>query len=396
MAGDAPLSIDPTRNTLPQQMKSAGYATAIVGKWHLGLGEEGTPVDFNEEVAYGMRAVGFDYSFIFPATNDRVPTIYMENDRMVGYDPSDPIAVSYTHKIGDEPTGKENPELLKLMHFQGHDNTIVNGIGRIGWAMGGKAAQWRDEEMADTLLSKAIAFIEQEHDTPFYLHYAPHNAHEPRVPSPRFKGVSEAGVYGDVIEELDYCIGEVVAALERKGILDNTLIIVTSDNGPMIKEGYVDGALENIGSHDPFGGLRGAKYSLHEGGARVPFIAMWGNRIKPFVQEQRFCYLDMLATLADITGSEPHKGSLHDSQSAAELFFDKDAATYRPYIVTQNNPGQIGVRKGDWKYIMQVGKWNPQLYNLNDDPAESNNLINDEAYSELIAEFEQEVKRLKE
>ncbi|MFI3288097.1 MAG: arylsulfatase [Rikenellaceae bacterium] len=396
LPGDAPLTIDTSRNTLPKQLKSAGYRTAIVGKWHLGLGSSEKPVDFNENVESGMKAVGFDYSFIFPATNDRVPTIYMENDLTVGLDTSDPIVVSYTEKIGDEPTGAENPELLKLMHYQGHDGTIVNGIGRIGWMEGGSKARWIDENMSEDFLEKAIGFIDSSQDEPFFLYYATHTAHEPRVASDRFRGHSQIGVYGDVIEEFDYCVGEVVAALKQRGLYDNTIIIVTSDNGPMVKEGYLDGAAEEIGEHDPFGGLRGEKYSLYEGGSRVPFIVHWGAMLKtPFVQQQRFCYMDMLATVADITGSEPYRGSLHDSRSAAELFVKENAAEYRPYIVTQDNPGNITVRKGDWKLIPASRWYEESLYNLVDDPGETTNLIAVPELQNIVSELRGEAVRLK-
>lgn len=396
MAGDAPLSIDLEKNNLPKQMKSVGYVTAIVGKWHLGLGEKGKPVDFNQPIECGMRAVGFDYSYIFPATNDRVPTIYMENDRTVGLDGNDPIRVSYKQKIGEEPTGKENPELLKLAHFRGHDGTIVNGIGRIGWMEGGKSARWTDETMAETFLDKAERFIENNASRPFFLYYATHNAHEPRVPGNRFKGKSKAGIYGDVVEEFDYCVGRIVETLRTQGILENTLIIVSSDNGPMVKEGYLDGALENIGEHDPYGGLRGAKYSLYEGGSRVPFIACWGKKIEqPFVQEQQFCYMDMLATIASLTNSKAFRGSFNDSKNAADLFLKPDARRYRPYIVTQNNGGALALRKGYWKYIPAHGKMEAELYDLSVDSDEKKNLVKNESLRPLVEEFIQEIERLK-
>lgn len=388
LPGDASLTIDVKKNNLPLLLKSSGYSTGIVGKWHLGLGAKGCLVNFNESIEYGMHRVGFDYSYIFPATNDRVPTIFIENDCTVGLDKKDPIQISYQAKIGNEPTGKENSESLKLKHFSGHDGTIVNGIGRIGWMTGGHSARWVDENMADTLLSKAVGFIENNDDNPFFLLYTTHNAHEPRVPHPRFAGKSKAGIYGDVIEEFDYCVGEIIKSLQKKGVLENTLIIVTSDNGPMIKEGYLDGALENIGSHDPFNGLRGAKYSLYEGGSKIPFIASWGSKIKkPFVQEQRFCYLDMLATLCAVTHSKAPKGSMNDSRDASALFLSPKAKEYRPYIITQNNAGALAIRKGDWKIIPPHGKQKGELYHLKQDPQEKNNLIKNRTYDATINEL---------
>lgn len=386
LPADAPLAIDTLRSNLPKLLKHQGYATAIVGKWHLGLGSDGQPVDFNRKITAGMRAVGFDYSYTFPATNDRVPTVFLENDRTVGLDPANPIAISYHSKVGNEPTGKENPELLLMRHYQGHDGTIVNGIGRMGWMSGGQTARWNDSLMGERLIEKAVSFIHAHRQEPFFLYYAPHNAHEPRVPNPRFAGRSRAGVYGDMIEELDHYVGLIVAALKEAGIYENTLLIVTSDNGPMIKEGYLDGALENIGTHDPFGGLRGEKYSLYEAGTAVPFVASWPAATEsPFVQKQRFCYLDMLATLAAITGAQSRGCALHDSRDASDLFLSPDAAPYRDYILTQNNGGEIALRKEEWKYIPSKA----ELFDLRNDPAETTNLYTRPDLQPLIRELTQ-------
>lgn len=390
LPADAPLTIDTTKNNLPKQLKSAGYKTALIGKWHLGLGAKGKVVDFNSSIELGPSEVGFDYAYYFPATNDRVPCVFIENNKVSQLDQNDPITVSYQHKVGNDPTGKENPELLKLKHFQGHNHTIVNGIGRIGWMSGGNSARWVDENMCDTLLSRTLNYIDNStKQEPFFIYFAPHNAHEPRVPSPRFKGKSRAGIYGDVIEEFDYQIGEIVAKLKEKGIFKNTILVISSDNGPMIKEGYEDGALENISTHDPYNGLQGEKYSLYEGGTRVPFIVSWGDKIKKgFVQSQSFSYLDMLATVASITKTAPYKASLNDSKDASKLFTDKNAPTYRDYIMTQNNSGAISIRKDGYKYISKHGDKNTQLFNLQNDSKESNNLINNPSYKKVAKELE--------
>ena len=207
-------------------MKQLGYRTGIVGKWHLGLGSKEQTVDFNRSIQMGPSEVGFDYAYYFPATNDRVPCVFIENDRVDGLDSKDPIQVSYRQKVGDEPTGKENPELLTLPYHLGHDGTIVNGISRIGWMSGGKKAWWKDEEMAQVLSDKAVSFIRNNKKEPFFLYYATHNAHEPRVPSAGFRGKSEAGIYGDVIEEFDYCVGRIIETLKSEGLYENTIIIV--------------------------------------------------------------------------------------------------------------------------------------------------------------------------
>ena len=149
-AGDAGMIISPEQYTLADLFKSAGYVTGAVGKWHLGLGETARQ-QWNGEIAPGLRDIGFDYSFIMAATGDRVPCVYIENQRVVNLDPEDPIAVSYEKPFPGEPTGRDNPELLRMTPSHGHDQAIVHGIPRIGYMKGGKSALWRDEEIADRI-----------------------------------------------------------------------------------------------------------------------------------------------------------------------------------------------------------------------------------------------------
>lgn len=391
LPANAPLTIEPEKITLPKVMKQLGYQTGIVGKWHLGLGSKEKPVDFNHPIKMGPLEIGFDYAYYFPATNDRVPCIFIENDQVDGLDNNDPIQVSYHHKVGNEPTGRENPELLNLPYHLGHDGTIINGISRIGWMSGGKKATWKDEEMAQKLSDKAISFIKENKKKPFFLYYATHNAHEPRVPSAGFRSKSEAGIYGDVIEEFDYCVGRIIETLKEEGLYENTIILVTSDNAPMIKEGYQDGALESINGHNPYGNLRGEKYSLHEGGNKVPFICTWPKIIqKPFEQEQPFLYLDLLATLPTLIGSPLSQNNCADAQDASSLFLNPNAPLYRPYILTQNNGGNIALRKGEWKFIPSQNGQGAELYNLNQDPSELHNVIF--AYPKVVQELQQFIK----
>ena len=241
---------------------------------------------------------------------------------------------------------------------------------------GGTNALWKDEDMTENLLAKAQEFVRDNKGKPFFLYYATHNAHEPRVPSDAFRGRSEAGIYGDVIEEFDYCVGELVKCLKKEGLYENTIIIVTSDNAPMIKEGYKDGALENMNGHNPYGVLRGEKYSLHEGGNKVPFICVWPSGIRhPFVQKQPFTYLDMLATLPSLVGKPIVAAQCNDSKDGSKLFFDENAPSYREYIVTQNNGGDISIRMGRWKYLPATKHRNAELYDLDNDPSELHNVM---------------------
>ncbi|HEY8503832.1 MAG TPA: sulfatase-like hydrolase/transferase, partial [Gemmataceae bacterium] len=249
LPGDARLIIPTGRVTLPSLLKEAGYTTGVVGKWHLGLGDG--ELDWNREIKPGPLEVGFDYAFLIPATGDRVPCVYVENHRVVALDPTDPVRVSYGKPVGDEPTGRDHPELLKLKPSHGHDQTIVNGISRIGYMAGGKAARWKDEDMADDITRKAVAFIEKHKGEPFFLFFSTHDIHVPRVPHPRFRGKSDCGTRGDVIVQLDWCVGEILAALERQKLTDDTLVIFSSDNGPVVDDGYQDGAVEDLNGHKP-------------------------------------------------------------------------------------------------------------------------------------------------
>ena len=282
--GDAALLIPVDRPTLPGVLREAGYRTGVVGKWHLGLGPKGGP-DWNNDIKPGPLEIGFDYSFLLPATGDRVPCVYVENHRIVDLDPSDLIKVSYKQPINDEPTGKKDPELLKMMYSHGHDQSIVNGVSRIGYMTGGKAARWIDEDMADVLTGKVTRFMEDNQKIPFFLYFSTHDIHVPRMPHLRFVGKSGMGPRGDVILQLDWCVGEVLKTLDKLGLTGKTLIIFSSDNGPVIDDGYQDEAVAKLGGHTPAGPLRGGKYSAFEAGTRVPFIIKWPGQVKPGVSE---------------------------------------------------------------------------------------------------------------
>ncbi len=385
--GDAALIIPTDITTMPGMLRQAGYKTAAIGKWHLGLGPEGGP-DWNSDITPGPLEIGFGYCFIMPATGDRVPCVYLENHRIVDLDPADPITVSYKHKVGNDPTGKENPELLKMKPSHGHDNTIVNGVSRIGWMSGGKKARWIDEDLADVLTNRATGFIEKEQRGPFFLYMATHDIHVPRLPNSRFVGKSGLGARGDAILQLDWAVGEIMKTLDRLKIADNTMLIFTSDNGPVLDDGYMDEAVTKLNGHTPGGPLRGGKYSAFDAGTRVPLIIRWPGKIKPgTVSDALVSQLDFFASFAKLTGRQITDNEAPDSFNDLDVFLGKSKKN-RQYVIEHALNGTLSLIEGDWKYIephqgtrllretnIETGySEQPQLYNLKMDIGERNNI----------------------
>lgn len=354
--GNAPLLIQPGTTTVASLLKSAGYRTGVIGKWHLGLGD-GEKTDYNRPLKPGPLELGFDYAFLIPATGDRVPCVFVENHGVVGYDPADPIQVSFGTKIGNEPTGLDPDVKLKIQGGPGHKDTVINGIPRIGFMTGGKAARWVDEDIADTLTAKAVKFIEANKAGPFFLYFTPHDIHEPMVPHPRFRGTSDCGWRGDVIHELDWTVGEVLATLDRLKLASNTLVLFTSDNGGAIKNTYDDGTNPLHGRQKPNGSLRGFKASLYEGGHRVPFIARWPGRIPAgSASGQLIAHVDALATVAALTGQKLPADASPDSFNVLSAWLGERAAKGRDHLVLQNNnQAPLALREGDWVLIQKGG-----------------------------------------
>jgi len=396
LSGTAPLIIDTEKLTLPKMLKEKGYQTGIVGKWHLGLGDG--QVDWNQRISPGPNEVGFEDAFIMAATQDRVPTVYIKDGHVVGLDPQDPIEVNYQENFPGEPTGKENPEMLKLKWHHGHNSSIVNGIPRIGFMKGGESAKWVDENMADTFLLKAQKYIMEHKKNPFFLYYALQQPHVPRTPHQRFVGSTELGPRGDVIVEADWCIGELINTLETEGLMENTLIILSSDNGPVLNDGYYDDADTKIGSHTPWGPLRGGKYSLFEAGTRVPFITYWKGQIDAGVSNAMISQVDILSSLAALVGSESRG---QDSEELLDVLMGRSNKGRDELILEANS--RTALRKGNWALIppyegpavakqvnIELGNSDVfQLYNLEEDLAEQNNLAESmpEKLEELIAVF---------
>lgn len=403
LPGDAPLLIPPGTVTLPDMLQQAGYATAVVGKWHLGLGDG--IINWNGHIAPGPNEIGFDYSFIIPATTDRVPTVFVENGRVPNLDASDPIAVSYAEKIGNEPTGLSDPQLLKQRADTQHSNTITNGISRIGFMTGGKRARWIDEEIPLVLNEKAKDFIIRHRKQPFFLYYPFPNIHVPRTPAMQFAGTTKLGARGDVIAEMDWMVGEVTQLLDSLGIAENTLIIFSSDNGPVLNDGYEDFAEKLNNDHQPAGIFRGGKYSAFEAGTRVSTITYWPGTIKPGISAALCSQVDLLASLATLTGRQLPAGAAQDSQDALDAWLGRSRQG-RKYLLEESYT--LSLRKGSWKYIAPqqnpVPEWLknkkiesgldrvPQLYDLQRDPREVHNVA--DQHPEIVKALKAELEKI--
>jgi arylsulfatase A-like enzyme len=398
LPGSAPLLIDTNQLTIPKLLKQKGYETAVIGKWHLGLGTG--VVDWNASVTPGPNEVGFDNSYIMAATQDRVPTVYIDNGKVDQLDLNDPILVDYDNNFEGETTGLKNPELLTMKWHHGHNGSIVNGVPRIGFVKGGKSANWSDVDLADHFLAKTQTYIKSHKDKPFFLYYAMNQPHVPRTPNERFVGKSGMGPRGDAILEADWCVGELIKTLKNEGLLENTLIVFSSDNGPVLNDGYDDDAVEKLGNHKPNGLLRGGKYSLLEAGTRVPFFTYWKGVIKPQVSDALVCQIDLLASLAYFIGSEIK--SANDSQNLLDVFLGKSNKGRSDLIIEANT--KTAYREGDWLMIppypgdailaevnIEIGTSKDyQLYNLKQDIGQKINLAkeNPTKLSAMIKGFE--------
>ena len=395
---NAPAIISPGTETVASILKRAGYATGVIGKWHLGLGPEGKPgsgggPDWNGELNPGPLEIGFDTCFLLPTTNDRVPQVYVQDHRVLNLDPADPLWVGRTKPSPDHPTGLTHRDTLKMDWSRGHNSTIHNGISRIGFYTGGHAARFRDEDLADKWVEKSNEFIEQNKERPFFLFFSSHDIHVPRMPHERFQGKTSLGFRGDAIVQLDWCVGELMKTLDRLNLSDKTLVVFCSDNGPVLDDGYKDGAVEKIGSHRAAGQYSGGKYSVYEGGTRTPFITRWKGHIQPGVSDEVVCTIDLAASLASLTGQTLSDGDCVDSLDLAAALLGKAGAKGRDHLVQQDNgtKGTFGFRVGDWKLhryqrrqarnvvveqsLANIDVPQFQLFNITEDPAEKQDVI---------------------
>lgn len=388
-AGNAGTIINPSQYTLADAMKQAGYRTGAFGKWHLGLGSKTGEQDWNGQLDVALDSLGFDYSYIMAATADRVPCVFIEQGHIANYDPSAPVEVSYRKNFEGEPTGASHPELLtKLRPSHGHDMSIVNGISRIGFMKGGGKALWRDEDIADSISAHAVRFIEENKDTPFFMYLCTNDIHVPRMPHERFRGKSPMGLRGEAILSLDETVGIITQKLEELGLSKNTLIIITSDNGPVLDDGYDDKAEELAGTHKPGGPFRGGKYSAFEAGSVVPFIVSWPGHVKKGESKALVSQIDAVATLAKIAGAKLPDGAAPNSIDMSKTWLGKSKES-RPYAVKMAANHALVLRKDNWKYIepcnggpmisfgpkIESGYLNsPQLYRIDNSAYEADNV----------------------
>lgn len=390
LSNTSPLVIDTTRTTIASLLKKQGYATACFGKWHLGFGDK-PKCDWNADLKPGPLELGFDHYFGIPLVSSHPPFVWVQDHRVVGLDSADPLRYG-----GVPPTQPFREKML------------TPGIS------GGNAAHalYRDEEVGTTLTDKSLVWLRQARDRPFFLYLATPQIHHPFTPDARFKGSSEAGPYGDFIHELDWMVGEVLKTLDELKVRENTLVIFTSDNGGMLNMGGQDAWKAG---HRINGDLLGFKFDAWEGGHRVPFIVRWPGRIEAgSVSDQLICHMDMLATLAALTGTRLSAADGPDSLNVLPSWIGKPAKPVRDRVVlAPAAKTHLALRDGRWLYIgarggggftadkpgvhalggpaalkfagetnsdVQDGKFKPdapneQLYDLTSDPSQTRNLV---------------------
>jgi arylsulfatase A-like enzyme len=380
---DPPL-IEESRYTMGEMFRSAGYATACIGKWHLGWDwplvnggkvsdlmknpdasvEERLQVerriDFSKPIANGPTTRGFDHYFGDDVPN-YPPYCFIEDDRTLGI-----------------------PRIYKPDSMYGHPGLMTDG--------------WRLDAVMPALTARAVQYIRRMADSkkPFFLYLSLNSPHVPIAPSAAFRGRSKAGAYGDFVEQTDQVVGDVMDALRMAGIDDNTLVIFSSDNGSPGQDGTgMAGAMGSVKrfGHDPNSPFRGMKTDLWEGGHHVPFFAFWPGKIPAGSRTSTtICLTDMMATCAGIIGQKIPSGEAADSYSILPLLLQGNPKKYRrPYTIHHSSEGDFAIRQENWKLITvghsggglvprvqeQVGgkPVDMQLYDLAADPGERRNLM---------------------
>lgn len=323
-----PLILDTEQTTIASVMKSSGYATACIGKWHLGFGNE-RPVDWNKDLKPGPLELGFDYYFGVPVVNSHPPFVYVENHNVVGLVAEDSLLYN------KQAETRWFPEKM--------DFKLIGG---------GKAAHalYDDRKVGTKLKDSALDWIVDHKDKPFFLYYATTNIHHPFTPAPRFIGTSEAGRYGDFIHELDWIVGELMQTLEEQGLSDNTMVIFTSDNGGMLNQGGQDAWRAG---HRMNGDYLGFKFGAWEGGHRIPFIVHWPGKVKAKTTSYELVSnIDLMATMADLVDYKFEKGEEQDSKNILPAFFQKNRKPIRDHLViSPSSKNHLTIRFENWVYI---------------------------------------------
>jgi len=401
-----PLLIDTTRVTLPKILKRAGYQTAIIGKWHLGFGAPDTPgwdnlkgPDYTSTLKPGPLEVGFDYFYGVPHVGQK-PHVYIENHHVVGLSEKDSMQIvldnawmnrtSYLERIGVPDHGFV-------------DNT---------------SATYEHEDLAVSLTEKAVEYIEDQGNKPFFLYFAHRNIHAPLKPNARFSGSNEIGLYGDFINELDWSVGQLLDALDRNGLRKNTIVVFSSDNGGV--RGYGDSKWIEYNGHKPNGPYFGQKTEAYEGGVHVPLLVRWPGVVEERAESKGLVALtDVLATVAELTEQTLEWNTGEDSFSfLGEMTGEKPKRPQRESVIVDATSGMFGIRRGSWKFIagqhgggvhwdekkyiqMQPHNWlyendpnNPpgQLYDLDEDPGERSNLYY--SHPEIVTELKAELREI--
>lgn len=403
------LVIDTQKETIASLLKKVGYATACIGKWHLGFGSI-EPVDWNKPLTPGPNELGFDYYYGVPVVNSHPPFVYVENHHVVGLTENDPFV------YGKKAKTQEVFEKMKLDAIGGAEKAHELYV---------------DEQVGTNLKDKALNWMKGQKNKPFFLYFATTNIHHPFTPAPQFVGTSNSGLYGDFVHELDWIVGEVMKTLEEMGVADNTLVIFTSDNGGMFN---ATGQKAWEKGHKLNGDLLGFKFDSWEGGHRIPFIAHWPDKIKAgSVSNQLICNVDILATFAGLTGQKLEEGQGQDSKNIlAAITGETNQQLRSEVLLAAHKRSNLAIRKGNWIYIgaqggggftsgkhgahafggpkaisfageinsdIENGKIKEdappaQLYNLEKDPSQTTNLYNQ--YPDIVKEMEKLLKSYRE
>jgi arylsulfatase A-like enzyme len=367
LPANSPLHIETNRVTLVSVCKSRGYRTAAFGKWHLGM-TTARVTDWSGQLVPGPLQIGFDYFFGMAANIGSGPHSFIEDGEVTGHVPGEPIIVNGGSRAGESTTGIKQP--------------------------------WQPDHVMESLTTRVTGWIETNRARPFLVYFAPNAVHEPIVPNPRFTK-SPLGGYGDFIQELDWSVGQILDALDKLKLADNTLVIFTSDNGGVVNPRNENASAAIKAGLAINGPLRGGKHSEWEGGFREPFIVRWPGKVPAgTVSEQVICLTDLVATFASLLNAPLPKGNAEDSFDVLRAFTEtRPGAPVRDHVILQSANAIYTIRMGDWKFVeranapefesirnkkkteqaakkrQKAGLQRDELFNLKQDPAETTDVL---------------------